>query len=82
MPLPPEWLQINRQTLINSGVTNADGSVWGLTVVSARSGATVDVTPTVTHTLANNDYTFYVRVCEKSGMFFETFTPEGCLIQA
>jgi hypothetical protein len=63
VPLPPEWLQINGQTLINSGVTNADGSVWGLTVVSAPSGTTVDVTPTVTHTLTNNDYTFRVEVC-------------------
>jgi hypothetical protein len=62
VPLPPEWLQISGQTLINGGVTNADGSVWGLTVVSAPSGATVDVTPTVTHALANNDYTFDVQV--------------------
>ena len=62
VPLPPEWLQINGQTLINSGVINADGSVWGLTVVSAPSGATVDVTPTVTQTLINNDYTFRVEV--------------------
>jgi len=62
VPLPPEWLQINGQTLINSGVTNADGSVWGLTVVSAPSGATVDVTPMVIHALTNNDYTFDVQV--------------------
>ena len=62
VPLPPEWLQISGQTLINGGVTNADGSVWGLTVVSAPSGATVDVTPTVAHALTNNDYTFRVEV--------------------
>ena len=64
VPLPPEWLKINGQTLINSGVINADGSVWGLTVVSAPSGATVDVTPTLipTVTLKNNDYTFDVQL--------------------
>jgi len=62
-PLPPEWLQINGQTLINTGQVNDDGSVWGLTVVQGPAGATVDVTPTLipTVTLANNDYTFLVK---------------------
>ncbi|MGA2179716.1 MAG: hypothetical protein ABSH15_09065 [Verrucomicrobiota bacterium] len=63
VPLPPEWFQINGQTLVNSGIINSsDGSVWGLTVVSAPSGATVDVTPTMTHAMTNNDYTFRVEV--------------------
>jgi hypothetical protein len=64
VPLPPEWLQINGQALINTGVTNADGSVWGYTLVSAPSGVNVDVTPTVTHALTNNDYTFDMKACE------------------
>jgi hypothetical protein len=89
VPLPPEWLQINGQTLINSGVTNADGSVWGLTVVSAPSGATVDVTPTVTHALTNNDYTFTVQVdglkifasTNGTAIDLSTNTPEFCVGQ-
>jgi hypothetical protein len=64
VPLPPEWLQINGQTLINSGVTNSDGSVWGETLVFAPSGTTPDVTPSIIPgiTLTNNDYTFEVQV--------------------
>jgi hypothetical protein len=64
VPLPPEWLQINRQTLVNSGIVNSDGSVWGLTIVQGQAGATVDVTPSLipTVTLTNNDYTFNVQV--------------------
>ncbi|MGD0207197.1 MAG: hypothetical protein ABSC89_06295 [Verrucomicrobiota bacterium] len=86
VPLPPEWLQINGQTLINSGVTNADGSVWGYTLVTAHSGATVDVTPTVTHALINNDYTFRVEVIQlkifANGIDLSTNTPEFCVGQA
>jgi hypothetical protein len=57
-PLPPEWLQINGQTLINSGITNTDGAVWGMTLVSAPAGVSVDVTPTATQLYGYNDYTF------------------------
>ena len=66
VPLPPEWFQINGQTLINTGQVNDDGSFWGLTIVQGPAGATVDVTPTLipTVTLTNNDYTFDVRAYE------------------
>jgi hypothetical protein len=64
VPLPPEWFQINGQTLVNSGIVNSDGSVWGMTVVQGPAGANVDVTPTLipSITLKTNDYTFYVQV--------------------
>ena len=45
---PPEWTQINGQTLVNTGITNADGSVMGAMVVSAVGGTTVTLTPTIT----------------------------------
>jgi hypothetical protein len=66
VPLPPECLQINGHVLINSGITAADGSVWGYTVIQAASDATPDVTPKVipTVTLTNNDYTFNVQAVE------------------
>ena len=61
VPLPLQWLQVQGQTL--TPTTNTDGSVWGITVVSAPAGATVDVTPTLVPgvTLTNNDYTFNVQ---------------------
>ena len=61
VPLPPEWLQINKQTLVNSGITNDDGSVWGETIISAPAGKNVDVTPVATQVYQNWDYTFNVQ---------------------
>jgi hypothetical protein len=58
VPLPPEWMQIQGQTLINSGITNADGSVMGLALVSGTAGLPVDVTPTITQFYTNRDATF------------------------
>jgi Alpha/beta hydrolase family len=58
LPLPPEWLQIKGQTLINTHETNADGSVWGETIISAPAGKNVDITPTATQVYENWDYTF------------------------
>ncbi|MEI7533958.1 MAG: alpha/beta hydrolase [Verrucomicrobiae bacterium] len=63
-PLPPEWLTIQNQTLINSGVTNDDGAVWGYTVIQARAGASVDVTPSAKNFYAHDDYTFDVQATE------------------
>jgi len=61
VPLPPEWLQIKGQTLVNTGLTNTDGSTWGCTVIQASSGANVDVTPVATQVNENWDYTFDVK---------------------
>jgi hypothetical protein len=58
IPLPPEWLQINGQTLIDSGITNDDGSVSGETIVQAPAGVNWDVTPVATQLYGYNDYTF------------------------
>jgi pimeloyl-ACP methyl ester carboxylesterase len=61
LPLPPEWLQINGQTLINSGITNDDGSVWGAITVVAPAGVTTNVTPIATQVYTYWDYTFNVQ---------------------
>ena len=60
-PLPPEWLQIERQTLVNSGITNADGSVSGEIILQAPAGVNMDVTPVATQVHQNWDYTFNVQ---------------------
>lgn len=46
VPVPPEKLAVNGQELVNSGVSNADGSVWGMTFISAPAGATVKLITT------------------------------------
>jgi len=63
-PLAPEWLQVQRQTLLNTGITNDDGSVWGATLVSGSAGTPLDVTPSLipSVTLEPNDYTFTNQV--------------------
>jgi len=58
VPLPPEWLQINGQTLVNSGITNDDGSVWGETIISGSAGQPLPLTMTATRVHLYNDYTF------------------------
>ena len=62
IPLPPEWLQIDGQTLINSGITNADGSVSGAVIVQVLAGTTTNVTPVATQLYGYNDYIFNVQV--------------------
>jgi len=64
VPLPPEWVAINGQTLANTGVTNDDGSTWGETVVSGPVGWPVEVTPVATHVHRYWDYTFDVHANE------------------
>jgi hypothetical protein len=65
LPLPSEWLQINGQTLVSSGITNEDDdSVWGETIMSAPAGVNVDVTPVATRVYQNWDYTFDVQADE------------------
>jgi len=61
LPLPPEWLQIRGQALVNSGITNDDGSVWGTTIVAAPTGVNWDVTPVATQVYQNQAYTFNVQ---------------------
>jgi hypothetical protein len=56
--MPPEWLQVNGHTLVNSGITNADGSIVGYALVSGSSGAPAPFIVTATQYYTNNDYTF------------------------
>ena len=62
MPVPPEQLQVNGQTLVGS-LTNDDGSIWGQTIISAPAGALVPLTMTTANP-DYNDYTFNVLVIE------------------
>jgi len=64
VPLPPEWLQINGQTLVSSGLTNDNGAGWGETVVSGPAGKNVEVTPVATQVHYHQDYTFDVKAFE------------------
>lgn len=64
VPLSPEWLQIKGQTLVNSGITNDDGSVIGEAIVSAPAGMNVDVTPTATQVHQYWNYTFDVQALD------------------
>ena len=60
-PMPPQWLQINGQTLTNTYQVNDAGADWGQTLISAPAGASVDVTPVATQVSNYWDYTFYVQ---------------------
>jgi hypothetical protein len=64
VPLPPEWLQIQKHTLVNMGQTNDYGAMWGATIVSAPAGTNVDVTPKATQLYGYNDYTFNVQALD------------------
>lgn len=57
-PLAPEWLQVNGQALVNSGITNADGSVSGALLVSGPAGAPLPLTVTATQVHQYQDFTF------------------------
>ena len=62
IPLPPEWLQINGQPLINSGITNDDSSVSGAAIVQALAGTTTNITPVATQHYNYNDILFNNQV--------------------
>jgi hypothetical protein len=58
VPLPPEWLQINGQTLINTGQTNSDGTVLGAAIVEGPAGMPLPLKMTATRVHQYNDYTW------------------------
>jgi len=62
LPLPPEWLTIGNQTLVNTGETNSDGSCWGTTIIAAPAEAIVSVTPNATQFYGLNEFTFNIQV--------------------
>jgi hypothetical protein len=57
MPVAPETMAVNGQALVNTGITNYNGSVFGATIVSGSSGAPA---PLVT-TAAASAFTFTNR---------------------
>jgi hypothetical protein len=80
-PLPPEWLQIRGQTLLNSGITNGDGSVSGMTLVSAPAGVNWDVTPVATQVYQNQAYTFNVQAYNVSLQIIDANTGTNLTLQ-
>jgi hypothetical protein len=62
VPVAPEWVAINGQNLQSTGITNEDGSVMGLTVVSGPSGTPVPLTPTTTQFYSNHAASFNAKV--------------------
>ncbi|HEY1663040.1 MAG TPA: hypothetical protein VGI03_11535 [Verrucomicrobiae bacterium] len=57
VPVPPEQLSVNGYVLANSGITNADGSISGFTLVSVPAGTSVPLHLTTT----NSDVTFNLQ---------------------
>ncbi len=64
VPLPPEWLEINGAPLMNSGITAADGAVWGFIFLKAPADTTTNVTPVAIRVHQYEDYTFDVQAYE------------------
>jgi hypothetical protein len=62
VPLPPEWLRINGQPLNRTTITNADGTVEGVMLLSAPAGVNVPLTVTATQVHQYQDYTFNVTL--------------------
>jgi hypothetical protein len=60
--LSPEGLQVNGQPVVNSGITNEDGSMPGLALVSGAAGAPVPLTVTETRALQYQDFTNGIQV--------------------
>jgi hypothetical protein len=58
LPDPPEWFEVNGQPLIDMGVTNADGTLPGIALISAPAGAPVALALNSTQYSVNNDQTF------------------------
>jgi hypothetical protein len=87
--LPPEWLQINGQTLVNTGLTNklaasygpSISSVWGATLVSAPAGKNWDVTPVATNVYQNWDYTFDVQAYQVGLKIFDANNGQDLTLQ-
>jgi hypothetical protein len=65
-PMPPQWLQINGQTLVDSGQVNCGGADWGETLISAPAGVNVDVTPVATQVSNFWDYSFVVQAANET----------------
>jgi hypothetical protein len=62
VPMAPETLQINGQALVNSGITNADGSVSGLALVSGAADAPV---PLVVSSASAANYSFQTNLLQQ-----------------
>ncbi len=60
----PQWLQIQGQPLIASGVTNNDGTTWGYISVQAPANSKPDVTPVEAGPDLDDDYSFAVQVLD------------------
>ncbi len=62
MPQPPEWWRYKGEALVNTGITNTNGAVWGATLVSALAGKTPIITLTNTQCYSNNAASLNMQV--------------------
>jgi hypothetical protein len=59
---PPQWMQINGQSVDNSGITNDDGSLPGLVPIYGPSATPLALSVAFTQSYTNNDHPFNVKV--------------------
>jgi hypothetical protein len=59
---PPQWAQISGQSVVNSGITNDDGSLPGFVPVSGPSGVPLAMSVGFLQDYFNNDHTFNASV--------------------
>ena len=64
VPLPPEWLQLNGQSLTRTTITNGDGTVEGLALITAPAGMNVPLTVKATQVHQYQDYSFNVSLAK------------------
>ncbi len=62
LPQPPEWWRYKGEALVNTGITNTNGAVWGATLVSALAGTTPIITLTNTQYYDNNAASLNVQL--------------------
>lgn len=63
VPMPPEWLKVNGQALIDTGEVNVGsyGQTWGAAVLQLPADTKIDITP---FTRETGNYDFGVRAIE------------------
>jgi hypothetical protein len=72
--VPPETLQLNGQAVYSMGITNDDGSMPGLALVSAPAGANVPLSVTRTQIFQYQDFTNGLQVTNVSLQIFDANT--------
>jgi len=59
-PIPPEQITVGGQNVVTTGITNTDGTTWGLASITAPTGVPAPLP--ITATLSNPNGTFVPRI--------------------